>query len=49
VDLALPVLAAAVVIALATVALRFGRSRETSEADSIAAVTRPGSRQPEGA
>jgi uncharacterized membrane protein YoaK (UPF0700 family) len=32
VDVALPVLAAAVVIALAAVALRFGRSRETSPA-----------------
>jgi uncharacterized membrane protein YoaK (UPF0700 family) len=43
VDLALPVLAAAVVITLAAVTLRFSRSRETSPADSFAVVTRPGS------
>jgi uncharacterized membrane protein YoaK (UPF0700 family) len=48
VDLALPVLAAAVVITLAAVALRFGRSRETSPADSFAAATRPGSRHSRG-
>jgi uncharacterized membrane protein YoaK (UPF0700 family) len=48
VDLALPVLAAAVAIALAAVALRFGRHHETSPADSFAAVTRPASRQSRG-
>jgi len=49
VDVALPVLAAAVVITLAAVALRFGRTPETSSADSFAAVTRPGSRHSRGA